>query len=209
MAPLGDRALTIRLGHTVDATLAARANALASHLRRASLPAVSEVVPGYATVTVFYDPTVATYEALSATLAPLCIDAPAKLETPREHVIPVVYDGPDLAEVARRTGLAPTDVIARHVDRTYTAYVVGFVPGFAYLGELDPSLSLPRRDQPRPRVPAGSVAIAGQQTAVYPLATPGGWHLIGHTRLTLFDATADPPALLAAGDRVRFVSANE
>ncbi|HEX9167224.1 MAG TPA: 5-oxoprolinase subunit PxpB, partial [Gemmatimonadales bacterium] len=127
-------------------------------------------------------------------------------EPGREWVIPVRYDGPDLEWVAARTGLNPDEVVRRHSARLYTVYLLGFVPGFAYLGELDPTLVLPRRSTPRQRVPAGSVAIAGAQTAVYPLATPGGWHLIGQTTLRLFDPEREPPALLAAGDTVRFES---
>jgi KipI family sensor histidine kinase inhibitor len=127
----------------------------------------------------------------------------------REHVIPVQYDGPDLEDVARRTGLAVADVIARHSAPTYTVYFLGFVPGWAYLGELDPALVVPRRTEPRARVPAGSVAIAGAQTGVYPYAIPGGWHLIGRTSVGLFDPMRDPPAVFAAGDRVRFVAEGE
>jgi KipI family sensor histidine kinase inhibitor len=126
---------------------------------------------------------------------------------PRHHEIPVRYDGIDLPDVARRTGLTTHEVIARHTARTYTVNCLGFVPGFGYLGALDPTLALPRRDEPRRRVPAGSVAIAGSQTAVYPLETPGGWHLIGRTSVVMFDVTADPPALLVAGDTVRFTVA--
>ncbi|HLB54334.1 MAG TPA: 5-oxoprolinase subunit PxpB, partial [Gemmatimonadales bacterium] len=119
-------------------------------------------------------------------------------------LIPVRYDGPDLEEVSARTSLTREEVIRRHTAPEYLVYLLGFAPGFGYLGDLDPALILPRRSAPRTRVPAGSVAIAGAQTAVYPLETPGGWHLIGRTTLSLFDPRRDPPALLAPGDRVRF-----
>jgi KipI family sensor histidine kinase inhibitor len=119
--------------------------------------------------------------------------------------IPARYDGPDLAEVAKLTGLTPDEVIDRHSSRTYRAYACGFAPGFAYLGDLDESLILPRRATPRVRVPPGSIAIAGAQTAVYPLQTPGGWHLIGTTPIAMFDTKRDTPALIRAGDTVRFV----
>ena len=122
----------------------------------------------------------------------------------RLSVIPVRYDGPDLDQVAARTGMTRADVIRLHTSREYLVYLLGFAPGFAYLGDLDPALVLPRRPEPRTRVPAGSVAIAGAQTAVYPLATPGGWHLLGTTALRLFDPARRPPALLQPGDRVRF-----
>jgi KipI family sensor histidine kinase inhibitor len=201
--PLGDRALTIRLGDSMDRALAALARGVAARLR--AIPGVEEAVPGYATVTAFYNPAATSYASLASVLAPMVSPTAPEASTHAEHVIPVRYDGPDLDEVARRTGLTPSQVVERHAAGAYTVYLIGFVPGFAYLGDLDPALELPRRDQPRTRVPAGSVAIAGRQTAVYPLDTPGGWHLIGHTDTSMFDPTADPPAKLAAGDRVRFV----
>lgn len=201
--PLGDRALTIRLGDTMDVVLAALARNVASRLR--AIPAVREAVPGYATVTVFHD---SPYAGIRAAIEPIVATATSESgahTAGTEHVIPVRYDGPDLEEVARRIGLAPSEVAERHAGRVYTVYLIGFVPGWAYLGDLDPALELPRRDEPRKRVPAGSVAIAGRQTGVYPLDTPGGWHLIGQTSTPMFDPMADPPARLAAGDRVRFV----
>ena len=201
--PLGDRALTIRLGDSMDRALAALARQLASRLR--TTPGVLEAVPGYATVTAFYDPAATSYELLAAALTSMTAMTPADQAMGAEHVIPVRYDGPDLDEVARRTGLTPSQVVERHAAGAYTVYLIGFVPGFAYLGDLDPALDLPRRGEPRTRVPAGSVAIAGRQTAVYPLDTPGGWHLIGQTDTSMFDPMADPPAKLAPGDRVRFV----
>jgi len=126
----------------------------------------------------------------------------------RREAIPVLAER-FLAEVAERTGLSRAEVIRRHTDPTYDVHFLGFVPGFAYLGPLDPALVLPRRAAPRRRVPAGTVAIAGAQTGVYPLETPGGWHLIGHTDAVLFDPARDPPNLLAAGDRVRFSPVGE
>jgi KipI family sensor histidine kinase inhibitor len=124
--------------------------------------------------------------------------------TPQTHVIPVRYDGEDLDDVARRTNLTVEDVITIHSGAEYRVFVIGFVPGFAYLGPLDPRLVVARRDSPRKRVPAGSVAIAEAQTGVYPAETPGGWHLIGTTDVKMFDAMRESPALLAVGDRVRF-----
>ncbi len=126
---------------------------------------------------------------------------------PRLVTIPVRYgggEGPDLEDVARRTGLEPLQVIERHAGSLYEVRFLGFTPGFAYLGPLDPSLVCPRLDRPRRSVPAGSVAIAADQTAVYPASTPGGWRLIGRTDAVLFDAARDPMSLLAIGDRVRF-----
>jgi KipI family sensor histidine kinase inhibitor len=119
-------------------------------------------------------------------------------------LIPVRYDGLDLESIAAATDLSVSELIARHTARTYTVDLLGFVPGFAYLSEIDEALQVPRRPQPRPRVAAGSVAIAGAQTGVYPLDTPGGWHIIGTTKTVMFDAAREPPALLAPGDKVRF-----
>ena len=123
----------------------------------------------------------------------------------RVHHIPVTYDGEDLDKVATRTGLTPEEVIAIHSRETYRVLVIGFVPGFAYLGQLDPRLVIPRRESPRKRVPAGSVAIAEAQTGIYPSATPGGWHLIGTTAAKLFNPDDERPARLIVGDQVQFV----
>jgi 5-oxoprolinase (ATP-hydrolysing) subunit B len=205
---MGDTALTIRLGNRIDATLAAQVRALAERIRTAHVGSVREVVVGYAALTVWYDALRTDYAVVVDALESILDESPVTAPIggrPREHLIPVQYDGPDLPEVAQRTGLTVSDVIARHSDRWYDVYLIGFVPGWAYLGELDPALVLPRRAAPRPHVPAGSVAIGGAQTGVYPLATPGGWHLLGRTSVVLFDPNGSPPALLAPGDRVRFV----
>ena len=205
---LGDSALTVTLGNRIDRELAGRVRDLATRIRAAQLKHVEEVVVGYTALTVWYDALHVDYDKMVQAINPIAAaDAGpgAMASEPPEHVIPVTYDGPDLAEVAERTGLTATEVVQRHSQRVYDVYLVGFVPGWAYLGDLDPALVLPRRAIPRTRVPAGSVGIAGAQTGVYPLATPGGWHLIGRTSVVLFDPAADPPAKLAAGDRVRFV----
>jgi KipI family sensor histidine kinase inhibitor len=213
IAPLGDGAITVALGDAVELALNARVHRLAAAVRAAALPGVVDVVPAYAALTVHYEPLHQGHDDLAAALAPLAeaalrdAPAPSVPQAAPLHEIEVRYDGPDLAEVARRTGLTPEEVVRRHTAATYTVYLLGFVPGFAYLGDLDASLVLPRRADPRPRVPAGAVAIAGRQTAVYPLPTPGGWHLIGQSDAPLFDATRTPPSLLAPGDRVRFVPA--
>jgi len=148
-----------------------------------------------------------TYEEMSAKLLDACASATLLIGEAlysRLHVIPVRYGGMDLEAVANSTGLSTAEVIARHSNREYSVDLLGFVPGFAYLSELDASLQLPRRAEPRSRVAAGSVAIAGAQTAVYPLDTPGGWHIIGRTETPMFDPAREQPALLRAGDTVRF-----
>jgi KipI family sensor histidine kinase inhibitor len=206
--PLGDSAVTIAFGAERSAELLNRVHAAAASLAAAGIPEVQDIVPGYLGVAVFYDALRTTYAEMARRLLAACEQAPAS--TPdagkiREHEILVAYDGPDLDQVSVSIGLSVDEVIMRHSGRWYTVDLLGFVPGFAYLSELDPALQLPRRSQPRPRVPAGSVAIAGAQTAVYPLDTPGGWHIIGRTASLMFDPLRDPPALLRAGDRVRFV----
>jgi KipI family sensor histidine kinase inhibitor len=211
VAPLGDRALTITIGDRVDPEIARRVRDLAGRIRGARLEGVQEVVIGYAALSVWYDALHVDHATMALALQPLLLDdarspgAGESLAPPRDHLIPVTYDGPDLPDVAARTGLTVADVVARHSGRWYDVYLLGFVPGWAYLGELDPALVVPRRDEPRLRVSPGSVAIAGAQTGVYPIATPGGWHLIGRTTAVLFDPVAEPPATLAPGDRVRFV----
>jgi KipI family sensor histidine kinase inhibitor len=207
--PLGDSAVTISFGTERSAELLQRIQATARALEAAQIPHVEDIVPAYLALTVFYDPLNATYGEMSAKLVDACAGQMATagpaVES-RDHVIPVRYDGVDLEAVATATALSPAEVIARHTARKYSVDLLGFVPGFAYLSELDKSLQLPRRAEPRPRVSAGSVAIAVTQTAVYPLDTPGGWHIIGHTATTMFDPTRDPPALLRPGDTVRFES---
>lgn len=206
--PLGDSAVMIVLGKERSTELLNRVHATAATLAVKKLPDVHDIVPAYLGVAVFYDSLHASYGEMSAKLLEVCergsdsTDASANL---REHEIPVTYDGPDLADVSAACGLSPEEVVARHSGRRYSVDLLGFVPGFGYLSELDPSLRLPRLAQPRPRVSAGSVAIAGAQTAVYPLDTPGGWHIIGRTDTQMFDPERDPPSLLRAGDTVRFV----
>jgi len=205
--PLGDSAIAIVFGTERSPELLGQIHSAARALRAANIPHVEDVVPAYLALMVFYDPLRASCEEISSTLLAACNSAPqssAKLPQSREHRIAVRYEGIDLDAVASSTGLSREDVIARHSGRTYTVDLLGFVPGFAYLSELDASLQLPRRVQPRPRVAAGSVAIAGAQTGIYPLDIPGGWHVIGHTQTVMFDPAREAPALLTPGDTVRF-----
>jgi KipI family sensor histidine kinase inhibitor len=204
---LGDSAVTIVFGVERSPELLQRIHAVAHSLAAANIPHVDDVVPAYLALTVFYDSLQTTYNEISATLLSACdraAQSKAIRAKSREHRIPVRYNGIDLDAVAAATGLAADEVISRHSGRTYTVDLLGFVPGFAYLSELDPGLQLPRRAQPRPRIAAGSVGIAAAQTAVYPLDTPGGWHIIGSTETVMFDPARDEPALLAPGDTVRF-----
>lgn len=203
--PLGDAALLAELGTRLDTALNTRAIALASALKKRR--DVRQAVAGYASVTVHFDPDQTTHDALAAAIKRLASKRPPMAEPGRLHRIPVTYDGPDLEAVAEQLGLAAATVAEIHARPIYRVFLIGFVPGWGYLGPLPEELELPRRHVPRTKVPAGSVAIAGRQTGIYPLATPGGWHLIGRTSVKLFLPDSDPPCLFRAGDRVKFFAA--
>jgi inhibitor of KinA len=200
--PLGDTALLAELGTRLDTALNTRAIALASALKKRR--DVQQAIAGYASVTVYFDPEQTTFEALGAAVKRLATKRPPMAEPGRLHRIPVVYDGPDLEAVAAAVRLSLERIIEIHSKPIYRVFLVGFVPGWGYLGPLPEALALPRRTEPRRLVPAGSVAIAGRQTGIYPVPSPGGWHLIGHTSVRLFLPDSDPPCLFRAGDRVKF-----
>ena len=174
-----------------------------------SVRGVTNVHPAYASILIDFDPLAMAHRHVERAAAELLAQAAAApLPDPRTVEIPVAYGGdygPDLAAVATLTGHTPDEVVALHSSAEYLVYFLGFSPGFPYLGGLPDSIAAPRLETPRRRVPAGSVAIGGRQTGVYPMASPGGWRIIGRTALHLFDPRADPPALLRMGDRVRFV----
>jgi inhibitor of KinA len=205
--PCGDTALAVELGDRVDRRVSALVLALAARVRAAALAGVVEIVPTFRSLTIHYDPLAVAQSELKARLAPLLSNLDAADSRGRLWRLPVCYHesvAPDLGEVAARTGLSPEQVVERHSAVAYHVYMVGFLPGYPYLGDLPPELALPRRENPRTAVPPGSVAIATTLTAVYTLESPGGWHLIGRTPAPLWDLRRDPPAVLAAGDRVRF-----
>ncbi|ODU01399.1 MAG: allophanate hydrolase [Pseudonocardia sp. SCN 72-86] len=194
----GDAAVLFEVG-TLD-----EAVALAAAVRAAQLPVVVDVVPAARTVLVVTEPG-ADLGALRRTVSDLPLAEAAEPREAEPVEIPVVYDGPDLDEIATLTGLTVDEVVAAHTGSSWRVAFAGFSPGFAYLVDGDPRLQVPRRDEPRTRVPAGAVGLAGEFSAVYPRATPGGWQLLGRTDAPLWDIDRDPPALLAPGDRVRFV----
>jgi inhibitor of KinA len=200
--PLGDAALLAELGTRLDTALNTRAIALASALKKRR--DVRQAIAGYASVTVHFDPDLVSHDALTAAIKRLASKRPPMAEPGRLHRIPVVYEGPDMEAVSAVLGMDVAKIVEIHTRPIYRVFLVGFVPGWGYLGPLPEELELPRRHVPRTRVPAGSVAIAGRQTGIYPLAVPGGWHLIGRTSVKLFLPDSDPPCLFRAGDRVKF-----
>jgi KipI family sensor histidine kinase inhibitor len=192
--PAGDRAVLLELADNAEAVRVATRV-------RAELDGVVDVVPGHRTVLVTW-----AGPARADDLRAVVSGGEVAAVAPRTHELAVAYDGPDLAEVAELAGLSPEEVIARHAAGSYVVGFLGFAPGFAYLLGGDERLRVPRREEPRTRVPAGSVAVAGEYSGIYPRESPGGWRLLGRTDAVLFDATRASPALLAAGDRVRFVA---
>jgi len=210
--PLAEDAWLLRFGNTIEPELNARVHA-AAQLLREQLPGI-ECVPAYASLLLRFagtqpqdDSTALSAQHLRDTLLSMLAKVPASTIATREVDIPVWYGGeagPDLAAVADHARLTPAQVIARHCAATYRVAMIGFAPGFPYLLGLDPALAMPRRADPRLGVPAGSVAIGGKQTGIYPQALPGGWQLIGRTPSKLFDRHAASPSLLQPGDSVRF-----
>lgn len=209
--PAGDSAVVLRLGAAIDPALNMRALAIARELAHGD-DAIQDIVVGYASVTVYFDP---------LRLAPVEIEGrlrraarrPVGARAPggRRIQIPVTYGGeygPDLAELASFARCSEDEVVARHADRDYRVFMLGFLPGFPYMGIVDERIAMPRRETPRLAVPAGSVGIAGLQTGVYPVQSPGGWRIIGRTDVELFTADATPPTLVQPGDTVRFVRAS-
>jgi len=205
--PAGDRAFLLRFGGEMTPEANGKVLAAADRVAASASAWVVDVVPAYASLLVVYDPLRVSPETVEALLREAAETEGTGRSEGREVTIPVRYggeDGPDLEEVARLTGSSPGEVAAIHAAGRYVVYMLGFKPGFPYLGTLDSRLRLPRRPSPRTRVPAGSVAIAGAQTGVYPVESPGGWRLIGRTPLRLFDPSLPEPFLLRPGDRVRF-----
>lgn len=208
--PAGDAALRIELPARVDETISARVTAMGETVRSRWSDIVKDAVVGYHTLTVYFDPLRVDGRWLEEQLAAIAADAAVPVDESRGHLeIPVCYGGelgPDIGDVAQAAGCAEQDVIDLHTARDYRVFVVGFVPGFGYMGPVDARLALPRRRVPRTRVPAGTVALAGGQTGIYPMETPGGWHLIGRTSVRPFDESRIEPVLFRPGDTVRFRS---
>jgi KipI family sensor histidine kinase inhibitor len=207
LVPAGDSALIVEFEERIDPAVNARAIALADAVRATAIAGIRDVVPTYRSVAVYFDPLSTNYDALVASLER---GAAQPVVEPSDRVpirIPVCYGGdfgPDIARVAEFGHMKEGDVVAIHSSASYRVFMLGFVPGFAYMGIVDARIAVPRRATPRVRVPQGSVGIAGVQTGVYPAETPAGWQLIGRTPVNLVDLSRAEPFLLKAGDAVQF-----
>jgi len=209
IVPAGDSALIVEFEDRIDASVNARALAVAEQLRAQPSAGVRDVVPTYRSVAVFFDPLRTKYDGLLELLE----DEAERLEEgspgqPTSFRIPVCYGGelgPDLETVARQAKMSPEQAVAVHSGETYRVFMIGFLPGFAYMGLVDPRIAAPRHAMPRLRVAKGSVGIAGRQTGIYPADTPGGWQLVGRTPVQPFDLNRPSPCLFQAGDSVQFV----
>ena len=220
LSSMGDSAITVSFGNEINLECHQKVRALLQSLERQAWDFIKDCIPSYTTITVCYDPykvvkslghsmTVSAFALMQNLLTELIDSLDEKPSQAHSKLveIPVCYQGEfalDLDFVAQHCRLSPQEVIRQHSSSEYLVYMLGFAPSFSYLGGLPSSLTTPRRQQPRLLIPAGAVGIAGSQTGVYPLATPGGWQLIGRTPLALFLPQKNPPCLLRAGDRVRF-----
>ena len=206
ISALGDAAAVLSLQARIDPDINARIHGIAAWLSNSDAP-ITDLVPAYHTLSVFYDPMRIDFAAISALIKSAARQAPYGVTAMRRIELPVCYDpvlAPDLPELAEYCRLTPDEVIALHTGADYRVYFLGFKPGFAYLGGLRARLQMPRKATPRLSVPAGAVGIGGEQTGIYPSASPGGWQIIGRCPIKLFDATRSPPSYLQAGDHARF-----
>jgi inhibitor of KinA len=215
--PLGDQALTIELGNTIEEHTNDLVMRVFHQLQKNPIPFVSDIIPAYSSITVIYQtaairkayPGQSAFEQIKEALT-LRLQHTADGDFNSRLIdIPVCYDpelGPDLAALADHAGISTAEVIQMHTATIYRVYMIGFLPGFAYLASVDPAIRMPRKLQPRPMVAAGSVGIAGEQTGIYPVNSPGGWQIIGQTPFPMLDVSQESPCLLQPGDRVRFHS---
>ncbi len=209
LLPLGDSSVLIHLGDEIDLAINRRVHALDARLQQHLLQGIIETVPAYATLLVHYDPLALTFSQARDWIQEQMAHAEEIVTREPQHIdVPVRYGGefgPDLAFVASYHHSTPAEIVRLHTGQDYTVFMMGFTPGFPYMGKLAEALATPRLDAPRTRVPAGSVGIAGAQTGIYPIESPGGWQIMGRTPLALFDLAAQEPFLFAPGDSVRFV----
>jgi KipI family sensor histidine kinase inhibitor len=206
--PAGDCALCVEFGETIAPEINDRVHALAKSLRMHPVPGVGDTVPAYASLLVCFDPLRISSKRLAAQLKKRAAKTRDAFSGGGKIIrIPVCYEGdfaPDMETVSRHTGFSPEEIIVRHTKPAYRIYMLGFLPGFPYLGGLDPALETPRLMTPRTAIPAGAVGIGGAQTGIYPLESPGGWQLIGRTPVTVYDPRRAEPFMYRAGDTIVF-----
>ena len=220
--PLGDAALTIELGNTIDENINKKVLQLFHQLKTSTVPHIIDLVPAYSSLTVYYDVAAlhgkkeadkTAFETMAEQIEALASDEPVIISAQARQVkIPVCYAKSfafDLDEIAQQKNISTEEVIQLHTSKSYRVFMIGFLPGFAYMGTVDERIAVPRRAEPRMLVEAGSVGIAGTQTGIYPLNSPGGWQIIGKTPLKLFDKNSSYPVLLQPGDEVTFYSITE
>ncbi len=206
----GDTSLSVEFGNEISETINARIRAFSIALDRSGIKGIVETVPTYRSLMIHYDPEVILYDPLVEALKGL-LDQLDQIQIPPSEVleIPVLYggeEGPDLDFVAQHSGLSPEEVIRIHTSGEYLIYMLGFTPGFTYLGGMSEAIATPRLKTPRVKIPAGSVGIAGAQTGVYPIDSPGGWQLIGRTPVHMYDPQRENPILPEAGQYIKFRS---
>lgn len=213
ICPSGDSAILIQTEQTLDPANIAFIGAAASSIREARIIGITDLIPASCSLMVCYDPTVVSYRELKKQLeSALTENTDSTAHVQRRFVIPAVYGGaygPDLARIAEEKGLSCEEVISIHTSAYYPVYMIGFLPGFPYLGGLDERLHAKRLEEPRLKIPAGSIGIAGSQTGIYPMESPGGWNLIARTPVRIFDPSKKEPVLLRASDLVRFMPVSE
>lgn len=207
--PAGDQALVVEFGNEISEELNRKVQILNKKIKSMDISGIMETIPTFRSLMVVYDPEKVSFDKLKKILSNIRLDPGAEgNKSGRVVEIPVCYGGEfgeDLPDVASHAGLTEEEVIALHASKEYNIYMLGFLPGFPYLGGLDKRLHTPRLENPRTRIPAGSVGIGGEQTGIYPFDSPGGWRLIGRTPLKLYDPEREEPFLFEAGDYIRFV----
>ncbi len=220
ITPLGDSALTVNFGNVISHEVHSRVLLLVYALEKAGLPGIKDIVPAYSSVSVFYDVMAllnrhnkSAFGFMSKQMeALLSQDIHTNVADCRSVEVPVCYShkyGLDLVDISEQINLSVDEIIHIHTAATYKVYMIGFLPGFAYMGNVDDRIAVPRKPEPRTKIEAGCVGIAGKQTGIYPLASPGGWQIIGKTPLTLFDTNKEEPVFFRAGDEVQFYSITE
>lgn len=213
MKPVGDQAILCEFGREIAEGTNDKVHALSECIKRKKIHGVTEVLPTYGSLLVFYNASVISYARLKKAIGRYRVSKAAKaLQVKKTLLVPCLYGkeyGPDLEQMSAELALEQSEIMDIHQSADYKIYMLGFLPGFVYLGGLDKRIHMPRLDVPRTKIPAGSVGIGGNQTGVYPMESPGGWRLIGRTPLDFYNPDTDPPVLCHAGEYIRFVSITE